>query len=122
MTKKTQPARTSSVGARMIAGLTEVRDALKAGQRLEERFTIRTVDLDLEPKQYSPEEVRGTRKVLKASQAIFAKIMGVSVQAVRAWEQGIRLPSPMACRLLDEINFNPKRWIKKLRDAAAVRS
>jgi DNA-binding transcriptional regulator YiaG len=40
---------------------------------------------------------------------------------VQAWEQGRREPQKMARRLLDEIADDPKRWIKRLENAARSR-
>jgi DNA-binding transcriptional regulator YiaG len=45
------------------------------------------------------------------SQAVFANLMGVSLVLVQSWEQGVRTPAPMACRLLDEIDRNRTYWI-----------
>ncbi len=74
---------------------------------LSEKFTVRKIRLNLEPTSYNPATVRKTRDVLKLSQPLFAKFLGVSVQTVRAWEQGNKIPSDMACQFLDEINANP---------------
>jgi HTH-type transcriptional regulator/antitoxin HigA len=64
----------------------------------------------------------GRRKVLNASQALFAQFLGVSVKAVRKWESG-QAPSEMACRFMDEIRRNPKYWHKRLRESMrAVRA
>ena len=49
------------------------------------------------------------------SQPVFASLLGVSAVLEKAWEQGRRVPSPMACRLLDEMNHDPKRWSGMLR-------
>jgi DNA-binding transcriptional regulator YiaG len=102
-------ARKPTLGARLIEGLTEVRDALAAGRPLEERFTVRTYRLP-DPGEYDAAAVAKTRKRLNASQAIFAKLLGASPALVRAWEIGNRRPSRMARRLLDEFNREPKRW------------
>jgi len=108
-----------TAGEGLIKSLSEIRDSLKAGERPEERFTMRTVDLDLEPFDYTAEDVKETRDKLRASQAVFAKLLGVSVKTVQSWEQGMAPPT-MACRLLDLINEDPERWISKLRDAVRV--
>ena len=44
------------------------------------------------------------------SQASFAAFLGVDPSTVRSWEQGIRLPSPLACRLLSAIAEDPDYW------------
>ncbi len=109
-------SRRSAVGARIIEGLTELAEALERGERLEDRFTVRKVSIPA-PDSYSPARIRRTRHLLGASQAVFAQIVGVSVKLVEHWESGIRVPSPMARRLLDEINADPAHWRRKLRAA-----
>lgn len=106
------------LGARLVEGLSEFRDALASGQPLEDRFTIRTLELDLQPQEYDPESVRLTRDRLGVSQAVFAKLLAVSVDLVQSWEQGSRKPSKMACRLLDEINRDRQHWLAILKQAA----
>ncbi len=78
----------SPLGAEMLAGLSAFAGALESGEPIEKRYTVRTVRLDLEPKPYGPDDVKRMRGLLKASQALFAKFLGVSVKAVRAWEHG----------------------------------
>ena len=42
--------------------------------------------------------------------------MGVSIQAVHDWEQGLKPPGRAACRLMDEIRNNPDYWITRLHE------
>lgn len=79
-----------------------------------EPITVRTVRLNLQPHNYRARDVRLTREKLGVSQAVFAQLLAVSVDLVQAWEQGVRKPQPIACRLLDEVNSDPKRWLKRL--------
>jgi|SRR5687768_11403049 putative transcriptional regulator len=97
------------VGDRIISGLTELRDALRAGVPLEQRFTVRMVEID-EPEQFDPARVRTLRARLKVSQAVFAKLLGVSTVLAQSWEQGARAPSTLARRLLAEVERDPRRW------------
>jgi len=108
-------------GEEIIEGLEEFRDVLESGEPIGEHFTMRTVDLELEPHDYSPEDVKATRAKLRASQAVFAKLLGVSAKTVQSWEQG-HVPPPMARRLLDLINENPARWLDLLRRGATEKS
>jgi len=48
------------------------------------------------------------RDTLRVSQRVFADLMNVSVQAVHAWEQGVKKPSGMAQRLLSIASAQPK--------------
>ena len=105
----------TSLGEELIGALTEFRDALASGEPIETRFTVRTVELNLQPRLYDAAEVRRLRERLKISQPLLAMYLGVSVQTVRAWEQGKKTPSPMACRFLDEIAADPERVRRRLR-------
>lgn len=106
-----------NVGDEIIRGLTGMRDALRDGVHLPDRFTMRTIELDLEPRDWSPEEIKELREHLRASQAVFAKLIGTSIKTVQAWEQG-NSPPPMARRLLDCIEQNQEPWKKILQEAA----
>jgi len=54
------------------------------------------------------------RNLLGMSQAAFAAFLGVDPSTVRSWEQALRAPSPLACRMLSEIEANPGYWHKRL--------
>ncbi len=95
-------------------------DTLARGEPVDPPFTIRTVALDLEPAEFAPAQVRALRVSLGASQAVFAKIVGASPAAIEAWEQGVRTPTPMARRLLSEIDRNRSYWVNFLRRAVKV--
>lgn len=110
---KSQPP----LGEQIIDGLTSFRDTLKDDQLIDEHFTVRTVELDLEPHPYTAEEVRRVRLALPASQAVFAKILGVSPSTLQSWEQGKKQPQPIACRFLDEIQADHERWRQLLRNS-----
>lgn len=107
-----------SVGSRIISGLRGLRDAVRSGELLEDRFTVRTVTLELQPRPFDADTVRRLRLSLGASQAVFARILGVTANTVQSWEQGLRVPSPMACRFLEEIERNSSYWHKRLRQSA----
>jgi putative transcriptional regulator len=113
--------RKRSVGSRIIERLEGFKNALKSGQKISERFTCRKVVLDLEPSTYGPEQVKQTQELLNASQALFAKFLGISVSTVRAWEHGTNVPSAMACRFLDEIRRDPQHWIERLQSAVVYK-
>jgi len=120
--KKTSRKTTKKTfGEEIISGLEEFRDVLKSGKPIEEHFTMRTVDLELEPHDYGPDEIKATRAKLRASQAVFAKLLGVSAKTIQSWEQG-HVPPPMARRLLDLINEDPDRWLALLRDSATEKT
>ena len=108
-----------TVGTRIIEGLTEFAEALESGEPLETRLTGHRLSIDLMPRKYRPRDVRATRRLLGASQSLFARFLGVALGTVRAWEQGRNVPNGAAARLLDEIRLNPGFW--KTRFASVLR-
>lgn len=96
--------------AEACAGIDAFLEAAEAGESPEGLATIRTRKLELEPREYGPEEVRAVRRKLKASQALLAKFMGVNTQTVSSWEQGRRKVPPMARRYLDDLVDIPALW------------
>jgi DNA-binding transcriptional regulator YiaG len=129
MTRKKAPvsARSSkrkSAGSEIIEGLREFRDAIRAGEKIDGRFTVRTVRIDpkpLMPGEYNPAAVRSTREKLLVSQAVFAQLLGISVKLVQAWEQGTRTPDTLARHVLDAINATPGAWRERLERATQPR-
>ena len=81
-----------SLGEKIRKRLGAFAAALENRESISERFTCRTIKLQLEPQSYGPQQVKGTRKLLGVSQAIFAQFLGVSVKSVSAWEQARRIP------------------------------
>lgn len=100
----------TTAGSKIVGALTELCEALEAGESICERFTVRTVRLDLPARRFAPEEVRRLRASLRLSQPLFAQLLGVGVQTIRSWEQGLKPPSPMACRFMDEMESSPDHW------------
>jgi len=107
-------------GKKIASRLAAAADSLKEGKNLEDRFTCKTIRLDFEPNDYGPDEVKAVREKLRASQAIFAQVLGVSANAVRDWEQGVKSPGGSSRRLMDEIDDDPERWIDWLLDLSAT--
>lgn len=106
----------NSVGNKITGRLKGFVDAVENGEDVSTRFTCRTIRLQLEPQEYNPSLVKQTRKILGASQAIFAQFLGVSASAVQDWEQGEKPPKGSACRLMDEIRRDPDYWLKRLQE------
>jgi len=48
----------------------------------------------------SPEEIKTIRRGLRLTQQEFASILGVTIHAVRKWEQGQRVPGGAAVTLM----------------------
>src|SRR5258706_11487733 len=104
-------------GESAIDSLEEFLDAADRG----EVITVRRVKLDLEPRLYPPAEIKWTRERLRVSQAVFAQLMGVSPKTVEAWESGKNPPPGPVCRLLEEINLNPKGFLNRHLSRSAKR-
>jgi putative transcriptional regulator len=50
--------------------------------------------------EFSPAEIRALREQAEVSQAVFARYLGVSKDAVSQWERGAKKPSGAAMKLL----------------------
>ncbi len=61
---------------------------------------LRTVEIPPRPKPLKPADIRSLRESLNASQALFARLLNVSSNAVESWEQGIRQPRQATLKLL----------------------
>jgi len=101
----------------MIAGLEELAVALESGAELSPQFNCYQLTLDLKPHTYKPSDVKAVRKQLRASQAVFAKYLGVARKTVSQWEQGVSPPKPIACRFMDEISGNIAHHLDQLQKA-----
>jgi putative transcriptional regulator len=105
-----------NIGEEIIESLKEAVEGLRSGKPLEEVFTCRRVEVAPRAAEYDTADPKQVRQLLRASQAIFAQFLGVSVQTVRAWEQGENVPSDIAKRFMDEIRHDPEYWRKRLRE------
>jgi DNA-binding transcriptional regulator YiaG len=70
-------------------------------------FDLRTADLPSRPKALKPADIRALRASLNASQALLARLLNVSSNAVESWEQGIREPRQATLKLLHIAKKNP---------------
>jgi DNA-binding transcriptional regulator YiaG len=91
--------RTNAAGRKLMAALNEVIGAERAGGA---GLTVREVEIP-DPRDYSRDDVRALRAALGISIGLFARLTGVTPAQVEHWEQGRRVPSPMARRLFDRI-------------------
>lgn len=64
------------------------------------RNDLRTTELPAPPEPLSSKDIIALRERFRCSQAIFAAVLNVSVKTVQAWEQGQRVPSDAALKLL----------------------
>lgn len=68
---------------------------------------LRSADLPARPKPLKPADIRALRANLNASQALLARLLNVSSNAVESWEQGIREPRQATLKLLHIAKKNP---------------
>lgn len=68
---------------------------------------LRQAELPAPPKPMRPADIRALRESLNASQALFARLLNVSSNAVESWEQGIRAPRQATLKLLQIAKKNP---------------
>ena len=93
----------SEVFNSIMQGLKEVK-AYKAG-----KLKLHSTKLRVQPvPAYSAKRVRSLRGELMLTQNIFARLCGVSIKTVEAWEAGTNLPSGASRRLFEIIEKDPK--------------
>jgi putative transcriptional regulator len=62
--------------------------------------TLKTVTLPAAPPEIDAKTLFALREAAAMSQAMFAKVLHVSLKTVQSWEQGLRVPSKAARRLI----------------------
>jgi putative transcriptional regulator len=107
-----------SAGKKILAAIEEATEILRAEGLESKRLTIRTYRVPPAPRLCRPGDVKRVRELLGASQAVLAGFLGVNVNTVRSWEQGKRLPQPIACRFLSEIESDPIYWRERIERGA----
>ena len=117
--RTTKPSRQPRVADEIMAGMRELSRMMDEGKTPEQMFTVKTIEVP-EPGMYRRRKVRELRESLGVSQAVFARLLGVSVVLVKSWEAGTREPSPLARGLLDTIRANPSGWLATVRELAVV--
>ena len=63
-------------------------------------LTLKTVELPEAPPEIDAKTLAALRQAAEMSQAVFARVFHVSTKTVQSWEQGIRVPSKAARRLI----------------------
>jgi putative transcriptional regulator len=100
----------TDVDKEIIEALAEFRDTLRDGIALETKYTVRRIAAVSPPPSLGPEQIRRTREMMGVSQQVFADFLGASASTIRSWEQGQKVPSPMARRFLGLIESDPAYW------------
>jgi DNA-binding transcriptional regulator YiaG len=89
----------------LIAGLKEVLDHKRGKKRL----TGKRRELLPPAPSWSAREIKRFREdVMGMSQTEFAALLNVKAPTVRAWEQGLNVPSGAAARLLQALERDPE--------------
>lgn len=117
MKRKTSRAGVN-VADQIVESLRDFTEALERGDDIAARYTVRTVKRHGVPTPFDAQGVQAVRKLLGASQAVFAWFLGVKVQTVQAWEQGRNPPPGSACRLMELVRDRPEFMRKRLRELA----
>jgi len=73
-----------------------------------EQINARTTVLPAPPDPLSRQEIIKLREQFNCSQAVFARLLNVSVKTLQAWEQGVRTPSDAALKLLTIAKTHPE--------------
>lgn len=108
----------SPLGRRMVAGADDFLETMQAGEPIEKHFTARTVDVRPGPREFKPDDVKAVRGYFRASQAVFADFLGVSVATLQSWEQGSRPVPGIASRYLDDLIAFPDLWKRRTKKIA----
>src|SRR5262249_43972993 len=108
-----------SAGTKILAAIEEATEILRTEGLQGKRLTMRTYNVPSLAGVCRPGEVKRVRELLGASQAVLAGFLGVNVNTVRSWEQGKRLPQPIACRFLSEIESDPPYWRQRIGQGVA---
>lgn len=95
--------------SRLVRGTEEMIAHLEGKQTL--RKTV--IRIPEEPPVYTSAKVRRVRERLKLSQGLFAKVLNVSPNTVRKWEQDERHPSGPSARLLQIAEEHPEYLLQR---------
>jgi putative transcriptional regulator len=110
--------RSAPFGEQMAQAMSDLRSIMSSGESPtgNGRLTARTIEI-AEPSNYDARKIKKVRADLNVSQAVFARLVGVSDVLVRSWERGARQPAPIACRLLDQIRAYPGQFAGLVRSS-----
>jgi putative transcriptional regulator len=86
--------------------------ALAYEQGAREGYRVTQVVIPKPPQPMSSTEIAQLRKGLKYSQSVFARVLNVSTKTVQAWEQGARVPSDAALKLLTIAKKRPEALLE----------
>src|SRR5450631_972850 len=73
-----------------------------------EKVSVRVSQLPPPPKPLTAKQIRAIRQSFHVSQAVFARLINVSLNAVESWEQGVRRPREATLKLLTIAHKHPE--------------
>ncbi len=97
----------TKIGQGLIKGLKE------AINYENKKMNLRSTHLEIPdtPPEFTKAQVKEIREdILKVSQPIFAKILGVSDGTVKAWELGTNKPQGSSARLIQMAQIDPEKF------------
>jgi putative transcriptional regulator len=97
--KRSKPRKT--LAERLESGL------LEGIRHMKGEIPLRTTVLSGPPPEVSPGQITALRAKHAMSQAVFARLLNVSIRTVQSWERGSRKPSQAALRLIQLFAMNP---------------
>jgi putative transcriptional regulator len=100
--------KTNDAGRELLAGVRQMHEAVTTGSLT--GFKVNQISVP-EPSEYEAADVRALRDSLNLTQALFARVVGVSTETVEHWEQGLRHPAASARRLMDQIRSRPDSFL-----------
>ena len=112
--KKQNKDKGTKLGQGLLKGLKEA--VAFEGKKLDLRAT--TVEIPDVPPEFNKGQVKDVREQLNVSQPIFAQILGVSDDTVKAWERGANKPSGSSARLIQIAKEDPQTFKQIIRRLA----
>ncbi|HEX8718402.1 MAG TPA: helix-turn-helix domain-containing protein [Gemmatimonadaceae bacterium] len=114
----TRPRKKQSIGTQIIEGLEQAiafEQGRLAGVR-SKRVGLTALAAEAVPApRYTSRHIAKLRTRLNISQSVFAMVLNVSPETVRAWEQGKRSPDGAAARLLEVADRHPDWLLENIR-------
>ena len=117
-----EPTESSRIGPRLVEAARQMVQIHRGEIEPARVVRITIADFDVEsPPTLSPEEIRAVRIRMGVSQPIFAAVLNVSPETVRAWEQGKREPDGATVRLVQIADEHPEVFLRQVRMRGASR-
>jgi putative transcriptional regulator len=122
MTRPKRPSTPASdVEARLIRSMEQAVAIAEGRAAPAQEYRMSARDFTAaEARPLSREWIASLRKRFELSQAVFARVLNVSAESVRAWEQGKRTPDGAALRLLELTEAHPEWVLEKVTPRANV--